>query len=533
MTGRISVRNLANSYGIVPMPQSIEVAANSDSFTLMADTEIVCQGEAGKACAAYLQQRLAAATGLTLAVTGADSGRAILLEVAPETLAFTEQDAYTFQSSADRILISGKSAAGVFYGVQTLLQLLPAAVYGDTVQAGLDLAIPALRISDKPSLDRIRGLHVDLARHFRTLDELRTIIDCMAMHKLNTLHLHLTDDEGWRVELEAYPHLTAVGAIGNKSNPEAPAAFLTQDDVRDLCAYAKSRYISVIPEIDMPGHMGAAIKSYPELKSATELRDPGKVMRIDEQGQAFAKAVLREIDGLFQPGYIHIGCDEVNVFVDEPIYTDEELQGFVQAMTSYVKDELKKTPIVWDDPFEKGFYDRDTVVQWWRYGKKHWWAPIDRTIDEGLNAEKQPFIMSPAYWTYFDMPNVRPEEGYAGWAQPISAAELYNWDPFEDMFGVTAATRELTLGAIACTWSENIVTMTDFGDRTFPRLAAYAERLWRGGKSEAPSILSWPEYRDRVLIPFQLKRYDALGIHYWSKDEPQKLLALEDKAKKL
>ena len=131
---------------------------------------------------------------------------------------------------------------------------------------------------------------------------------------------------------------------------------------------------------------------------------------------------------------------------------------------------------------------------------------MDTTIDQGLNLKKQPFILSPACWTYFDMKN----EGKGGWAGRISPAEMYNWDPFGDMLGVTPETRQLAHGAIACTWSEQIPTMKIFGDRTYPRLASFSERIWSGGKSENPSILGWVDYRDKVLIPFQLKRYDAL-----------------------
>ena len=392
--------------------------------------------------------------------------------------------------------------------------------------------MPALSINDKPSMDRIRGLHVDIARHFRTKEELKKIIDSMAMHKLNTLHIHLTDDQGWRVEIKAYPKLTTVGAIGSNTNSKVPAAFLTQEDAREISAYAKSRYISIIPEIDMPGHMTAVMKAYPELKHPKELREPGKVIRGDSVGIEFAKKVLTEVNDLFDPEYIHIGCDEVNYKSKSEIYSAEELVDFATEITSFVKKELKKTPIVWDDAFMHGLHDKESVVQWWRWGKNFWWSRLPNTVDEELNLKQQPFILSPAYWTYFDMQNVDGKRG-GGWAEAISPAEVYNWDPFGDMLGVTADTRKLALGAIACTWSEGITTMQVFGDRTYPRLASFSERLWRGGKLEAPNILSWPDYRDQVLIPFQLKRYEALGLNYWSKDQPELLLNLPNARKRI
>jgi hexosaminidase len=350
----------------------------------------------------------------------------------------------------------------------------------------------------------------------------------MAMHKLNTLHLHATDQQGWRIEIKAYPKLTTIGAIGNKTDPEAPAKFLTQEEVKEIVAYAKSRYISIFPEIDMPGHMGAAIRAYPELNHPKDVKDKKYAIRGDAMGRDFAKTVLAEINELFDSEYIHIGFDEVNYGAKTELYTDAELLDFAKDITTFVKDDLKKTPIVWDDAFTNGFEDKDTVVQWWRYGKEYWWKHMELTVDEELNLRQQPFIMSPAYWTYFDMKNLR-----GGWAKPLSPAEVYNWDPYGDMLGVTAETRGLAVGAIACTWSEKIPAMKDFGDRTYPRLAGFSERIWRGGKLEAPSILSWPDYRDQVLIPFQLKRYDALGLHYWSKGKPQLLLDLPDNHKKL
>ena len=531
VSGYAADRMPENGYGIVPMPYETKARA-VDPFVITKETVLVSKGTGAENCAAYLQERLRQSCGLNLQTATAAREKAIVLTVSDDAVAFSENDAYWFESSADKITIAAKTEQGLFYGVQSLLQLLPPAVYGDTVQAGLELKVPALSINDKPSMDRIRGLHVDIARHFRTKEELKKIIDSMAMHKLNTLHIHLTDDQGWRVEIKAYPKLTTVGAIGSNTNSKVPAAFLTQEDAREISAYAKSRYISIIPEIDMPGHMTAVMKAYPELKHPKELREPGKVIRGDSVGIEFAKKVLTEVNDLFDPEYIHIGCDEVNYKSKSEIYSAEELVNFATEITSFVKKELKKTPIVWDDAFMHGLHDKESVVQWWRWGKKFWWSRLPNTVDEELNLKQQPFILSPAYWTYFDMQNVDGKRG-GGWAEAISPAEVYNWDPFGDMLGVTADTRKLALGAIACTWSEGITTMKIFGDRTYPRLASFSERLWRGGKLEAPNILSWPDYRDQVLIPFQLKRYEALGLNYWSKDQPELLLNLPNARKRI
>lgn len=516
-----------NGFGIVPMPYEVK-AMEGEPFVITKETVIIGRAAETTNCAAYLQQRLRRSCGLTLRRREAANGTAIVLKVSDDAVAFSENDAYRLESSTDTITISAKTERGLFYGVQSLLQLLPPAVYGDKVQTGLELKVPALVINDKPSMDRMRGLLVDISRHFRTKEELLKIIDSLAMHKLNTLEIHLTDVQGWRVELKAYPKLTTIGAIGNYTDSEAPATFLTQEEVKEIVAYAKSRYVSIVPEIDMPGHMGAAIRAYPELNHPKDVNDKKFALRGDAMARDFAKKVLTEINDLFDPEYIHIGFDEVNFGAKTELYTDAELIDFATDITTFIKEDLKKTPIVWDDVFMHGFDDKDTVVQWWRYGKNYWWKRLKNTVDEELNQRKQPFIMSPAYWTYFDMKNLR-----GGWAKPLSAAQVYNWDPYGDMLGVTAETRELAVGAIACTWSEDIQTMKDFGDRTYPRLACFSERIWRGGKQEAPSILSWPDYRDQVLMPFQLKRYDALGLHYWSKGTPDLLLNLPDHHKKI
>lgn len=188
-------RGMENNYGIIPMPYSIE-ATGGMPFQMNAGTAIVYQDKEQKASAKYLQDRIAGSTGMKLAIKKSGSSNAIVLKVEPETVEFAEKDAYTFEGSKDKITITGKSARGLFYGIQTLFQLLPAGIYSDTPVKDMPLSVDALLIKDKPSMSKIRGLHVDIARHFRTKEELKKIIDCMAMHKLNTLHLHLTDVQG-------------------------------------------------------------------------------------------------------------------------------------------------------------------------------------------------------------------------------------------------------------------------------------------------------------------------------------------------
>lgn len=526
--GQQKKRSAENNFGIVPQPFAIN-SKTGQPFKITAVTDIVYENEESSRCAEYLQERIEKATGMKLKLKTSGESNAIILKTSTKEVEFKEEEAYYLESNENRIIIIGKTPRGLFCGIQSLLQLLPAEIYSSTTQTNLNLTIDALKIMDKPVINKIRGLHVDISRHFRTKDELLKIIDCMVIHKLNTLHLHLTDDQGWRVEIKAFPKLTTIGAVGNNSDSEAPPAFLTQQEVREICAYAEKHYVSIIPEIDMPGHMAAAIRAYPELKNPREIRDSPRVIHGDKEAIDFAKKVLNEVNELFDPEYIHVGFDEVNYGAESELFSDDELVKFAKNICTFIKSDLKKIPIVWDDIFVKGWHDKETIVQWWRYDKVHWWKDIKLRVDEALNIEKQPFILSPAYWTYFDMPHT----GDGGWAGSISTAEMYNWDPFGDMSGVTGDTRDLVQGAIACTWSENIPTMHVFGERTFPRLAAYCERLWSGGKSNNASILAWEDYRDKVIISYQLSRYDALDINYWGKDDPSKLKGLKNAHKKL
>lgn len=505
-----SFLNDSTKLGVVPQPRVAEITGNA-GFVLNARTNIVA-GDGDELVAAYLQTELRRGTGYDMEclTVKPNRGNMILLELLDG--AHDNPDAYRLEATPDAVRITAIKPQGLFWGVQTLLQLLPPEIYSAEPVAGVSWEIPAVRIEDEPLFTQFRGLHVDISRHFRTKDELCRIIDLMAYHKLNTMHLHLCDDEGWRLEIKQYPKLTEVGAVGDKSNlAEGPAQFLTQKDMREIIAHAKERFIQIFPEVDMPGHMLAVIRSYPELASVTDPRDEKRVIRIDEEGAAFCCNVLREIAQIFDAPYIHIGFDEVNLGVeDADIYDSEGITAFARDMTTFIKNELGKTPIVWDDAFEKGLHDPETLVQWWRYGRVHWWRDLAMTIEEKCQKLEQPFIISTARFTYFDMPHL---EG--GWAGPISVAQLYNWDPFEDMAGYDASKRHLAQGIIAASWSEGINTMEIFERQVFPRLATLSEKAWVDD-AKTPR-LPWEDYREKVLIEHQLKRYDSLGLNYWSK----------------
>ena len=514
-TPELSNENL----GIVPQPLESYRAGLGD-FILDNSTVLCYNNNGAKQISEYLNAFIKPATKLDLKIKSINnsliSEKRIILKISPTDLLLEKEEAYSLVSSEKEITIIGKSAAGLFYGVQSLFQILPAEIYSKSAKS-VKWIVPSVKILDQPRFEKIRGLHVDVSRHFRTKQEMLEILDYMAMHKLNYLHWHLTDDEGWRIEIEAYPKLTEIGSVGDKSNRHSgPPKFYSKNEIRELIAYAKDRFIKIIPEVDMPGHMESAILSYPDLKSPNDNRDLPKVIRIDQKGREFCEHVLSEIDELFKPSYLHIGCDEINLNAKTPIYDDQEITEFVKHMATFVKSELGRTPIVWDDAFEKGWEDQETLVHWWRYGKVHWWKDMEMTIDEKVQVKNQPYILSPANYTYLDMKNDSVDDG-ATWAGIISTQKIYEWSPLLNLTNHNPSQNQLAQGIIAGTWSETIRTMYDFERHVFPRLAAISEKAWATYSSDFER-LPWAKYAELVLGKYQLKRYKEMDLNYWSKN---------------
>ncbi|QZT38868.1 beta-N-acetylhexosaminidase [Halosquirtibacter xylanolyticus] len=518
-------KNSNKELGVVPQPKHIELTHASKSFVLDQKT-VVSYGDGLSNIASYLGDRLSQSTGYSVRQEAKTSRVGIRLEV---NRSLSDNDgAYTLVSSKKRVTIIGATPKGVFWGVQTLLQLLPPEVYSKSVVNNVDWKIPSVKIEDAPSFERFRGVHIDISRHFRTKKEILQTLDMMAMHKMNVLHLHFSDDDGWRIESKVYPKLTAVGSQGDRSSKgKGDFHFLTQEDVKEIIAYANARYIEVLPEIDMPGHMHAVVRSYPDLASDKDPRKKKKVIRIDEKGATFCRNILKEMVDLFnQPSEFHLGFDEVNL--GAKIYTDEEINAFASQMAKYVKDELNTTPILWDDAFEKGIHNPDYLIQWWRFGLIAWWKTLEMPMDQKLLKLDQPFILSPGNYTYFDMSNT-PKDPGARWGGAISVAQIYAWEPLLDLTNYDPSKRSLVKGIICAVWSEKIRNMDTFEERVYPRLAVMSEKCW-ATDGNTNDKLSWEDYRDHVLSK-QLKRYDVIGVNYWSKGAPDKLKQLKSAKK--
>lgn len=480
------------------IPQPHRVSARDGAFSLHSDT-VMSVVEEAESAAEYLRDRLQATTGFELKYGAAEThGIHFIFDEA------LQDEAYALTVTEDFVNISSGSASGFFYAVQSLLQLMPAEVYGKQLAPDVKWSIAACEISDAPKY-RWRGLMIDLSRHFFGLETLKDMVDWMAMHKLNRFHLHLTDSPAWRLEIKGYPKLTEIGAKGTHSDPNAPAQFLTQDQVKALVAYAKKQHILVVPEIDVPGHFGAAARAYPELDGgANTLKVTAP--EVDE----FIETVFTQLGELFESPYIHFGGDEVryHAWDKQPdmmkrrdelgLKNQHELEAWFDRKIADFLVAKGYRPMAWDEAAGFGV-NKETIIQWWRC----------------LNPESLPYaikqghevIISPADHTYFDYPYTKEEPGahWEGLRNGGNSSELiYNWQPIPD--GLTDQERGQILGFEACLWSEFMQTRERLEYLTFPRLAAYAEVAW-GNK-----LASYADYQRK--LPLQLKRYEVMQLNY-------------------
>ena len=400
-------------------------------------------------------------------------------------------EAYELNVTPTGIRLVGASAAGLFYGVQTLRQILPAFLEHDAVRPR-PVLVPLVRITDSPRF-AWRGAMLDVARHFFAPEDVKRYIDLMALHKMNRLHLHLSDDQGFRIEIKSWPNLTAIGARTEVGG--TVGGFYTQEQYKDLVAYAQDRFIDVVPEIDMPGHTNAALASYGELNCdgvAPPLYTDIKVgfsslCVTSERTYAFIEDVVREIAALTPGAYFHIGGDEVKTLA-EADYT-----RFVNRAQEIVGRHGKRM-IGWDEIASAGLHPT-SIVQHWRPG-----AQLADVARKGAK-----LIMSPANRTYLDMQYDPTTLLGLFWAGRIEVRDAYSWDPATLMPGVG---EEAILGVEGPLWTETLATIREVESMAFPRLAALAEVGWSPQASR-----DWEDFKVRLggLGP----RFQALGINFY------------------
>lgn len=497
---------------LIPMPAQISVSG--EAFTVTAQTPIVVEGSDADArrTAQYLASLTAHTRHLPLVVkTDAPEAGAIVLKRDPQA-PVANAEGYALDVSSQGIRVVARDDAGLFYGAITAWQLMtPAAGSGD-------VRVEPVHIRDQPRF-AWRGLMLDSARHFQTTDEVRTLIDQMAQHKLNTLHWHLTDDQGWRIEIKRYPELTRIGAwrtpptVGKKGEPGRYGGFYTQEDIKAIVAYAAARHITVVPELDMPGHAQAAVASYPEL-GVTGSRPPVSVdwgvnpylYNVDDHTIQFLENVLDEVMALFPSTYIHLGGDEA---VKDQWKASAAVQARMKALGIKSEDAMQswfigqlgqylsahgRRLVGWDEILEGGVPASATVMSW-------------RGTQGAIDAAKQghDVVLSPAPQLYLDqMQSDLPDET-TGRLPSMSLKSYYDFEAVPKVLNATQATH--VLGVQANMWTEHQPTMRHVEHAVFPRISALAEAAWTPAKER-----DWHGFLQRM--PAQLARYRVQDIAY-------------------
>ncbi|MFV0378084.1 MAG: beta-N-acetylhexosaminidase [Mangrovibacterium sp.] len=453
---------------IIPQPNRVELA---EGFFRLGDTLSVCSGSS------TFDSLIPVFGGSALRyanITVVSTKKAAVNLILNTEIGDTES--YRLIVCSGSVTVEASSAQGCFYGLQSLLQLM--AFSGET------RSIQNQTIKDAPRY-AWRGLMLDESRHFFGMDKVKMLLDQMALLKLNRFHWHLSDAEGWRIEIKKYPRLTEVGAIGNYSDPLAPAQFYTQEQIKEIVAYASERFIQIIPEIDMPGHASAAVRAYPEISGGGSEKYPDFTFNpVKKETFAFLTDVLTEVSALFPSPYIHIGGDEVSYGNQQWVklkevkklmrknnYTDllEVEYHFLQQIADSVQH-MGKTLIGWDEIASAGIDPENRMIMWWRHDKPE-------VLELALNKQFKT-VLCPRIPLYFDFVQDEKHEHGRKWAgRYADLASVYRF-PSDEFVPATAIGNPLVMGIQANVWTETIQNQQRLEFMIFPRLAALAEAGW-------------------------------------------------------
>jgi hexosaminidase len=518
----------ASRYAVIPRPSVL--TPKTGSYTLSARTAVSAAPAFDHVAHRFVRD-IANPTGFDLRVTTGPAPAGIVLRQKPGM----GPEAYTLDATATGVVITASGEAGAFYGLETLKQLLPPAIFRDAPMPRVQWTIPAVHIEDAPRFSW-RGAHLDVGRHFMPKEFIKKYVDLLARHKLNRFHWHLTEDQGWRIEIKKYPRLTEVGSCRNQtlvgayqSDPKKRVfdgkkhcGFFTQDDIREVVAYAAERMITVVPEIEMPGHSQAAVYAYPQLSSSPDTAPNPGVLEIwgvspfiinpTDANVAFMQDVLSEVLDLFPSPWIHIGGDEaikdqwkanpaIQARIKELGLKDEhEMQSwFIRQMDTFLTKKGRRM-IGWDEILEGGLAEGATVMSW-------------RGTAGGIAAAKanHDVVMTPGSHTYFDHYQSRDRAGEPiaiGGFTPIDSA--YSFEPVPGE--LTADQAKHILGAQAQVWTEYILDAKHAEYMTYPRLTALSEGLW-----SAKERKDFGNFMQR--LPEHLKRLDAMDVNYRRLDQ--------------
>ena len=511
-------------YQVIPLPKNITENVNERPFILSKDVIVTyptSQAELLKE-ANFLTEFLNEILGYELKVEASDSFKTGAINLSVDPTIFTEKDSYKIIVNENNINIISSEASSAFFAIQTLRKSLPFDAKGENI------AMPAAEIYDYPRFGH-RGMMLDVSRHIFPLDSIKEYIDLMALHNMNKFHLHLTDDQGWRIEIKKYPKLTEVGAwrsgtkIGKSETFDTIryGGYYTQEDLRDLVKYAADRHITIIPEIDLPGHQLAALATYPELGCTGGPYEVWKQWGVsddvicagNEDAMRFLEDVLTEVMDIFPSEYIHIGgdecpkvrweqCPKCQAKIKELGFKDDEhfkaeayLQSYVMTrMEKFVEDHERKV-IGWDEILEGGLGPNVTVMSW-------------RSIDGGKEGAKQhhDVIMTPCshlYFDYYQTDNTDDEPLAIGGYIPVE--RVYEFEPIPS--DLTEEEAKHILGAQGNLWVEYIKDMNTVFYRILPRMDALTEVQW-----VSPEQKDYDSFRKRAYKMVEF--YDLKGWNY-------------------
>ena len=510
---------------LIPLPQKLE--CREGAFKLQPKTPIRTDA-AARATGNYLAGRLGKGTGYSLKVgttTAPQPIKGAILLTTKDAKPELGAEGYELTVTPDSVVVRAGKSAGLFYGVQTLLQLLPPEVFAAKPVTNVDWQVPCVQIEDQPRF-KWRGLLLDVARHFFTKQEIKQLLDDMSMQKINTLQMHLTDDQGWRIEIKKYPRLTEIGAwrkdAGFGLDPKASTTYgpdgryggyYTQDDIREIVAYARERHITVVPEIEMPGHASAALSAFPELSCNGGPYTPnaqggvfaGVYCAGKEETFEFLQDVLAEVRQLFPCAYIHIGGDEVPKdnwkkcprcqarIKQEGLKSEHDLQSYFIRRIEKSINAQGRTLIGWSEIREGGLAQNAVVMDW-----------IGGAVEAASAGHD--VIMSPTgycYLDYYQSKNHATEPKAIGGYLPLS--KVYSFEPLPAKLDPQYQSH--ILGAQGNLWTEYIPNFKQAQYMVFPRLSALAEVTW-----SPQAARNREDFARRLQTQFQ--RFDQLGVSY-------------------
>ena len=531
---------------IIPQPSNI-ISAGGGTMNITNSTQIIVSDDAALPSALFLKNYLEKYFGISPKVIGpsskgakaagkgakADKGGAIFLNILnADSSSFdpanpagtTEQSGYRLKVDGSVVQLTGNYRQGLFYAVQTLIQMLPA----DKMVAAKEVAVPFAEIEDEPRFE-YRGMHLDVVRHIWSMDYLKQFVDYLALHKMNYFHLHLTDDQAWRIESKMYPKLNSIGSWragtiigifpGTGVDSTRYGGFYTAEQLKEIVKYAEERYITVVPEIDVPGHSMAIIASYPQFSTTPEIpKQPAitwgifnrqnNVLAPSDELFVFLEDVFNELMDIFPGRYIHIGADEcAKKWWQESASTQEymkkhgikdenELQKLFVEKLSVVMKARGRQIVGWDEMIDDGLVEGSVVMSW-------------RNAENGYKAAEMGHktILTPMLHSYFNIAQKEKEDSLCHRQWLVTLENVYNFNPLPASLSAEAARN--VIGGQGCMWTEYFPHKERLEYGIYPRLSAIAEVYW-----SLPAVKNYAEFHRRLQT--QYRRYDLWGANYYA-----------------